>query len=1127
MQTTSALDRFWTMWHEHYLKALREHHKTSHRGPRSSTNRHPTIGEVVIVHEEHSPRGAWSMGRIKELIKSKDGYIRVAKVQMANGHLHRRAISLLYPLEVSDDPREKVQPDEKDNESENAPELPEKQKADKKSDEQHRRTTRAQSRKAVTTIVSVLGALTLLACLPTTNGVICRNVTLNYVDETYCTEDGFEVWRMKDTGEYCWKPDPVARNKLHDCECPDWAEGCSYYASREPGLAVGNSTLQLPWVIQAMEKLRPLVCSFTATTECSSVPVRKDLIQVELYDRTIHYVTKLDLVWQDRWADEYTCIGSGQKVTGSPHYCDGHQCHEYGDRFCFYKQPPIAILIAGEHRVPIRAWGHVPVMIYDYLQNAVPLDCESCNAQCHPEGIELGFKGEIQLIEAIGDGFEYRIPTPTGNQTVRLSQQVTSNDYEVSIKFWSHRQIIKEIRLECLGLDFCSVHNCTLCILESLANHHCFEKTAVIVMGALTILILVPAIAVLCLLAKVLLTTLRIIHLVLKGILWCLKKCVRRDPSNESRTESEKRKEKRRLNARYLKEINVRLSDLKKQAEQNPLLNEEEEDLLFSIRPPKHNMMRIAPLITALILSGLLANASACGNTLVISAQSNQCFQSATSQTCHVYNTTLLDLLAKGQEVCLLLTDSDNRPAGQITLRAIDYELICEPRAIHWTREFRLESSSIRRCESKGSCQEGVCDNLPSNATVDELGTTVNSQLGYTRCDRGCGGWGCWCGWWGPSCIFSKFYAVPVTERVYTLITCAKWNPTLRMNVTIQLNETIKSEQMRLMVGHPDKWNGIEATLTSLNTAPITDPSPYFLAEAETKRISYIPPDKREKTSRLVCSSQQNAIDMNCNFAPTLCQATPGQETTRYTCPEVTELEELMTEPDMMLPSIQRYNETSFFYTQVQGAIIMNTAEALAQIRFTMSGLTLTPATDMNSITLTQVILKGCYSCALGALLTINCSTDYGTALAHADCPSGFQFAINCNTTGIRQTIRIYTREAEIDEECDFRTPTFTTSARVQGHLTFTAEAHPAHAFSDDIGPVQLGKGGIDWLDLFGLIFGNWKHVLLIIASGGTTVIALLLIAKLACCLMIWRCTRVPLFNKPRRSVADLTVKRI
>ena len=63
------------------------------------------MGDVVVVHAEHLPRGLWKLGVIQETIQGRDGKIRGALVKMAKRDRQqeflRRPIQLLYPLEIN------------------------------------------------------------------------------------------------------------------------------------------------------------------------------------------------------------------------------------------------------------------------------------------------------------------------------------------------------------------------------------------------------------------------------------------------------------------------------------------------------------------------------------------------------------------------------------------------------------------------------------------------------------------------------------------------------------------------------------------------------------------------------------------------------------------------------------------------------------------------------------------------------------------------------------------------------------------------------------------------------------------------------------------------------------------
>lgn len=42
------------------------------------------------------------MGKIEQLIQSNDGEIRAAKIKISNGHVLKRPLNLLYPMEVAE-----------------------------------------------------------------------------------------------------------------------------------------------------------------------------------------------------------------------------------------------------------------------------------------------------------------------------------------------------------------------------------------------------------------------------------------------------------------------------------------------------------------------------------------------------------------------------------------------------------------------------------------------------------------------------------------------------------------------------------------------------------------------------------------------------------------------------------------------------------------------------------------------------------------------------------------------------------------------------------------------------------------------------------------------------------------
>lgn len=99
---SSVLNHFWKRWGREYLLELRDAHRQ--RGPKKSDN--PiAVGDVVLVHDENSPRGFWKIARVERLITGKDGAVRGAVLKVASksgtATTLQRPLQRLYPLEIS------------------------------------------------------------------------------------------------------------------------------------------------------------------------------------------------------------------------------------------------------------------------------------------------------------------------------------------------------------------------------------------------------------------------------------------------------------------------------------------------------------------------------------------------------------------------------------------------------------------------------------------------------------------------------------------------------------------------------------------------------------------------------------------------------------------------------------------------------------------------------------------------------------------------------------------------------------------------------------------------------------------------------------------------------------------
>ena len=96
----TVLIHFWNRWQKEYLRELREY-----RHNKKSTGDEIFLGDIVLIEDGKLRRSMWRIGKIVELIYSKNNEVRAAVVDVISetgkkGQI-RRPINKLYPIESS------------------------------------------------------------------------------------------------------------------------------------------------------------------------------------------------------------------------------------------------------------------------------------------------------------------------------------------------------------------------------------------------------------------------------------------------------------------------------------------------------------------------------------------------------------------------------------------------------------------------------------------------------------------------------------------------------------------------------------------------------------------------------------------------------------------------------------------------------------------------------------------------------------------------------------------------------------------------------------------------------------------------------------------------------------------
>ena len=95
----TILNHFWSRWRREYVTSLRQFQKSKQN---KSATQEIRKNDIVIIYDEKVPRHLWRLGRVVDIIPSRDCNIRAAKVKVGKtGAIINRPINKLYPLECS------------------------------------------------------------------------------------------------------------------------------------------------------------------------------------------------------------------------------------------------------------------------------------------------------------------------------------------------------------------------------------------------------------------------------------------------------------------------------------------------------------------------------------------------------------------------------------------------------------------------------------------------------------------------------------------------------------------------------------------------------------------------------------------------------------------------------------------------------------------------------------------------------------------------------------------------------------------------------------------------------------------------------------------------------------------
>ncbi|PIO55965.1 hypothetical protein TELCIR_22644, partial [Teladorsagia circumcincta] len=256
-----------------------------------------------------------------------------------------------------------------------------------------------------------------------------------------------------------------------------------------------------------------------------------------------------------------------------------------------------------------------------------------------------------------------------------------------------------------------------------------------------------------------------------------------------------------------------------------------------------------ASLVVCAVLCAMIPTTNACQrgymrqNVDLICNEQNECHFEYSREL-------LFNRLQK--ELCIEIVH-ENRTIGtaKFSRRPVEYK--CVKVTETYTRSTEVRIYHVKRCALAGSCTANKCETLQANETVKELKVT-QKYPGHSGCINTCGGVVCGCLLPMPACTFYRRVHRPLSKRVYEIIQCPHWVPTVLFDIEWVLlgrKKTFTASMKPYVTENIEEFN---ITTISLQKPANTIVNRRF---AISNNVSLALPDRF--TAPVECSSQKQA----------------------------------------------------------------------------------------------------------------------------------------------------------------------------------------------------------------------------------------------------------------------------
>ncbi|EGT43832.1 hypothetical protein CAEBREN_31410 [Caenorhabditis brenneri] len=378
---------------------------------------------------------------------------------------------------------------------------------------------------------------------------------------------------------------------------------------------------------------------------------------------------------------------------------------------------------------------------------------------------------------------------------------------------------------------------------------------------------------------------------------------------------------------------------------------------------------------------------SGCNDVSHIQSDETVCFNRQENEgstphlECVLNSLSLINVRSKGSVTCLNFGPK-KEPLMTLKIRSEAIVTTCQRNSLFFSRDYKINTEYIHRCDSAGSCSQKMCTTIDPDQDLKELSNEAKSHTGYTGCLPGCGCINCGCWYCDPSCLFYRYYATPTTNTIYEVFHCPSWTPHLRVTITLNDNSSTTA-LLSPSTKYQIPGTNISLTAIGLISPPISahtatyvtarSPTGKYLWHSFTFQAASSPgmPTKG-LVGDLMCPTLQDAENFNCKFDDALCRCVGFGTSLQCSCQHQRMLD---FGKKNALP-FQSSNHRILFNKEKDLIEVESIHDGTISIQVEAVNATISRYTEIAKCRIQQVEpLQGCISCHSGATLHIKCKS--------------------------------------------------------------------------------------------------------------------------------------------------------